>query len=1207
MRALILNLLFLVVGMPLLSGSNSSPNVIILLTDDQGYGDMSCHGNPIVETLEIDRLHRESTRFTQFLVSPLCQPTRSSLMTGRNKVIGRRIEPNEQTLPAMFKRGGYSTAIFGKWHLGEYYPFRPIDKGFDEQLLIGAGALAQVQDYWGNSSFDTWLNNGETWRQYKGYCTDILFNEAMQWIEKQEDKPFFCYLSTNAAHSPFVAPDEHKKPFLDRGLADNAASFYGMIANLDDNLGRLRKHLDQLGIAENTLLIFLTDNGSTMAGEKTGLFNAGLRGNKASIYEGGSRAAAFFNWPGTLKAGHEIDQLAMHYDLLPTLADICEIPLAQDDDLAELDGISLKPFLFGAKSESQERYHVTYQGFWPPDAPLRKYENTSIRSQDYRLANGDELYDLTKDPGEKINIILENPEKAAELKLAYDKWWQSMSGKLEDLRVYNPYPVGDGSGNTVTMCSLHYYDSRVYPDAQKWFEAQFYQQYGLKSLLKDELSDFPEKTPLLGSWKVDFLSTGSYKFTLRKGTASTPESLTVVKPGFAHVRVGDQQIDLEIANDTQAVEVLVKINVPGMQFVECWFDGQRSDGKVSGAYFVDIVKMKPSEEKTNPVELRADKQSKEFASITEAIEASRNYDINSGKTILLGDGSYDLDQTLYLDERDNGLVIKAKEGEEPVLTGGRRLTGWEKGDGDFWTAPAPGTRDGSWNFRTLLVNGRVADRARYPETGRLQNTNSWNVRWMSTAEGGWERRPSMEELTRMVYKDRDLGEWLNLENAELTIFHKWDETLVGVKEIIPEENTVVFSNRVGHPLGAFGVKDYVVWNIEKGMTRPGQWYLDRIRERVVYWPLPGEDMASLEVIAPITENVIRMENTENVVLKGLTIQAASTPLIVGDFGAKMFDGAVSASNASHCKFENLKISGVTGWGMKLFGDYLTVKDSHIHSVGAGAIRLIGSHALIENNYLHDVGKTYPSSIVLYVGVTDPNMKDEWEFGKDETHATLRHNEIHDGPYVGIGIGGSHHIIEFNKIHRVMQELEDGSGIYATFCGDLIMRNNLVRDIPPGPSGQNHAYYLDELSDGVLVENNISINVNAAQHNHMAKNNLLRNNIFISRGAMNITLPRCELHTYERNVFISDESVTFTHPGVVELNSNLFQAPVVMDQKLIMHKREDPVPMKLTGENQIADAGIIIDGDDILFEDDSPALKMGIKPVMGSKAGLISKD
>lgn len=571
----------------------AKPNVIILLTDDQGYGDMSFHGNPVLETPQMDRLAKDSTRFSQFCVSPLCQPTRASLLTGRNKVIGRRIEPNEQTLPELFKRGGYSTAIFGKWHLGEYAPFRPIDKGFDEQLIIGGGAISQVQDYWGNTNDSPMLNHNDEWEPYSGYVTDILFDEAMGWMEQkhQNDEPFFCYLSTNAAHFPFSAPEEFEKPFRDQGMDEQSAAFYGMIANLDYNLGRLREHLEKLGIEEDTLLVFMNDNGSALALKK-GLYNANLRGAKSSVYEGGVRAAAFFYWPGTLKADYEIDQLAMHYDILPTMSELCDIPLKEGEDVAELDGMSLKPLLFGEEATYPERYYVVYQGAWPPDQPLRKYGNTSIRSQNYRLANGNELYDLRNDISETKNLFFEQPEKAKELLGAYDKWWEKMSPQLGTLRVYKAYPIGENPGDKTTMTALHYYDSRVEPSSCKWYDVMFWRQAGLEGVLDQEKAETPKNEPLMGAWKMDFKSPGTYKFTLNKGTKSTPEEMTVIEPGTAYVRVGHQQIEVPIAEKCQSVEVDVILEKAGIQFLECWFDGQRKDGKFSGAYFIDVERVK---------------------------------------------------------------------------------------------------------------------------------------------------------------------------------------------------------------------------------------------------------------------------------------------------------------------------------------------------------------------------------------------------------------------------------------------------------------------------------------------------------------------------------------------------------------------------------------------------------------------------------------
>lgn len=572
--------------------TKTKPNVIIILTDDQGYGDMSCHGNPIVQTPNIDRMHDESTRFSQFMVSPLCQPSRCSLMTGRNKVIGRRIEQNEQTLAQMFKRGGYTTSIFGKWHLGEYYPYRPIDKGYDEMLIIGGGGITQVQDYWGNAYFDPYLNNNGKWEKHTGFCTDVLFDQALTWIEKQKDTSFFCYLSTNAAHEPFFAPEKYRKKFLEKGLTEEQASFYGMIENFDDNLGKLQDRMRSLGIHENTLVVFLTDNGSTMGYQKEKLYNANLRGGKSSIYEGGSRAAAFFNWPGKLKRNKSIDQLAMHYDILPTLADICDIPLLsseKDNDIAPLDGISLKSFLFDEKKSIQERHHVTYQGFWPPNEPLLKYKNTSIRSQNYRLANGTELYNLRDDPSETTNIGQMDIDRVNGMKSSYDKWWAKMSPKLNDLRVYNPYPLGIVKNQPSTLCALHYYDSRVLNETTKWFKTRFYEQTGLEAFLKDEASASPQNKPLLGTWKVDFRSKGTYLFTFRKGPRSMPEGLRRINKGMAHILIDEQQYDFKIKKDVAQASFEIEVKKTGEHLIECWFDGQRADEQPSGAYFVDVV------------------------------------------------------------------------------------------------------------------------------------------------------------------------------------------------------------------------------------------------------------------------------------------------------------------------------------------------------------------------------------------------------------------------------------------------------------------------------------------------------------------------------------------------------------------------------------------------------------------------------------------
>ena len=599
---------------------------------------------------------------------------------------------------------------------------------------------------------------------------------------------------------------------------------------------------------------------------------------------------------------------------------------------------------------------------------------------------------------------------------------------------------------------------------------------------------------------------------------------------------------------------------------------------------------------------------KNFNSIGDAIHASRQYNENSAKTIVLGNGDYYLPETIRLDSGDAGLTIEGESQKEVKIYAGRKITNWKKGESDFWVAKLPEVQKGKWFFRSLLVNGRFADRARYPEKGRLYHDTKFNGIWMSTAQGGWKDEPTETELTQMKFKKEDIGVDFEKENAELTIMHHWDETLVGVKSIDFQNLTLTTSLKTGHPIGSWNTYEYVIWNTSPGMTKSGQWFLDKVNGQLVYWPLPNEDIKTIEVVAPVHENAIRIENTKNITIKNISVSSTNTSMIVGSFGAKLFDGAVSLKNSNHCKFNNLHISGATGWGLKLFGDDITVEDCHVHDVGAGAIYVIGSNAIIKNNYIHHVGKIYFSSIALYAGVTDPNVKEEWEFGKNKKNVIISHNEIHDGPYVGIGIGGSDNIIEYNKVARVMQELADGSGLYATFCKNLVMRGNCISDLTPGPHGKVSAYYLDELTDSSLVENNISFGIEVPSHNHMTKDNMIRNNIFINDGPMVITLPRCERTTFINNVFVSTTSVSFAHKknGIAAMGGNLFDVPEGQVYESTFeneYKKGSEAKLALGKDNRISNAGIILEGTKVLFEPSSVALKMGIKPLQ-NKVGIL---
>lgn len=422
--------------------SAALPNIILVITDDQGYGDLSCHGNPALKTPNLDQLHKQSTRLTDFHVSPTCAPTRAALLTGHDAnrtgvwhTIGGRslLLEEEVTLPKILSANDYATGIFGKWHLGDNYPFRPQDRGFQEVLVHGGGGVGQQPDFWNNDYFDdTYLHNGKP-EAYEGYCTDIWFEEAMAFMEKnrQEGKAFFSYIATNAPHSPFYISEDFQAPYLNNPQIPNPA-FAGMIANVDENMGKLLAYLEEKDIADNTILIFMTDNG-TAAGsrfnKKTGLvtqgFNAGMRNGKGSMYEGGHRVPFFIRWPkGKIAADRDIIELSAHVDVFPTLIDL--IGLQTEKEL-KFDGTSLKSILTGQEKKLDNRILITDSQRL--ETPV-KWRQSAVMQGPWRLINGVQLFNIQEDPGQQSDIIESHPGIADQLKRAYEEWWSGLSASL---------------------------------------------------------------------------------------------------------------------------------------------------------------------------------------------------------------------------------------------------------------------------------------------------------------------------------------------------------------------------------------------------------------------------------------------------------------------------------------------------------------------------------------------------------------------------------------------------------------------------------------------------------------------------------------------------------------------------------------------------------------------------------------------------------
>lgn len=550
------------------------PNVILVMTDDQGYGDIGAHGNEMIRTPHLDRLHHESVRLTNFHVDPTCSPTRAALMTGRystrsgvwHTIQGRSLmSSDETTLADMFLANGYRTGLFGKWHLGDNAPLRPQDRGFQRAVYHGGGGITQTPDWWGNDYFDDvyFREDGSTER-YSGYCTDVWFREAMKFIKSSAESgtPFFCYLSTNAPHGPFLVADEYKQPYLAAGVPEPMASFYGMITNIDDNMQRLMTALEDGKLAENTILIFMSDNGTAAGVARPNQqanwrgFNAGMRGQKGSEYDGGHRVPCFLRWPrGKLTGGRDVDQLTTHIDLLPTLVDLCGL---NRPDGPTGDGVSLVPILHGDRELLRDRTLFVHS---QRVAHVIKWRKSAVMTDRWRLINGQELYDIRTDPGQQSDIASSQPELVEKLRDEYERWWDSLTPAFDR---YVRIDLGSDRENPASLTCHDWHNADDNP-LVPWNQ---------QAILGD-----PESN---GFWAVNVTQPGVYEFTLRM----RPKQVTHTLPrGMAKVRIADREFETRIAAGVP--QVVVRGELPsGETTLQTWL--QAETGSARGAYFVEV-------------------------------------------------------------------------------------------------------------------------------------------------------------------------------------------------------------------------------------------------------------------------------------------------------------------------------------------------------------------------------------------------------------------------------------------------------------------------------------------------------------------------------------------------------------------------------------------------------------------------------------------
>ena len=515
------------------------PHIVVIVSDDQGYGELSAHGNPIVRTPHLDRLHASSVRLTDFHAAPMCTPTRAQLMTGRDAVrthavnvsSGRSLLRRDvQTLPELLRAGGYTTGLFGKWHLGDNYPCRPQDRGFDEVMTFPSSHIGSVPDAWLNDYFDgTYLHNGRA-RTYPGYTTDVLFDEAMAWIKhrRSADRPTFTYVATAAPHAPHYVPERFRTamakrleaalpslPKLTSAQQESITRYLAMVENLDENMGRLDAFLEKEGLRNDTLLVFLSDNGTTFGDL---YYPAGMRGKKTTLWEGGHRVPCFLRWPAAgLGAPREVTPLTQVQDLLPTLLECAGLAHKTP---ADLDGRSLAPLLLGATAVPPERTlfinfsRVPFPGKapWATSAEVRR-EGTAVLWQQWRWLEDRQLFDLKTDPLQQHDVAAQYPEVVARLRGELDHWWRR---------------VGPDANEPERVVLGHVAENPALLTACEWWNVFVDQQAQVR---RGELKN--------GVWHVEFAHAGNYRFELRRWPRDASLGLTA---GAPPAKLADDQL-----------------------------------------------------------------------------------------------------------------------------------------------------------------------------------------------------------------------------------------------------------------------------------------------------------------------------------------------------------------------------------------------------------------------------------------------------------------------------------------------------------------------------------------------------------------------------------------------------------------------------------------------------------------------------------------
>ena len=541
--------------------AQSKPNIILMLTDDQGYGDIGAHGNPHLKTPHIESIGEDGVEMTHFFAYPNCTASRAAILTGRYPYrtgvtavtqVDHFMNTDEVTIAEILSENGYRTGIFGKWHLGDNCPMRPMDQGFQEALVHKGGGIGQAAGPAGNTYFDPILEHNNVSKKYKGYCDDIFTDAAIDFIKDKNDKPFFAYLATNLPHFPLQVPEEKAEPFRKMGLHEDNALTFGMLNNIDGNVGRVLAELKKSGKEENTIVIFLSDNGPRTRRTKNdsypGRWVANLRGTKTSAYDCGIRVPFYVKWHKKLKKGKRTNQMGTAIDLLPTLLDACDLPLPKG---IKIDGQSLLPLWKGETSKLENRTYFVQMHYGP--TPF-KYMHFAARTQKYKLVSPHnfphgivhqptdfelknvlknlELFDMENDPSERINLAKKHPEIVEKMLAEYENWFDEVTEE-RDAKGIQRIHLGSSAQPHVNLSRFDWGGPRVI--------SRF--DYGGPRVIEDNQ---------LGHWQVT-TEAGQYEVS-----ADLPE---VEKDCMIHLKYNDVHLTQPVKQGQKKV-VFENVNLP---------------------------------------------------------------------------------------------------------------------------------------------------------------------------------------------------------------------------------------------------------------------------------------------------------------------------------------------------------------------------------------------------------------------------------------------------------------------------------------------------------------------------------------------------------------------------------------------------------------------------------------------------------------------